>query len=92
MPPYVVLVINDNPYGLMVALSYLVVFVHRNACRPYVGFNVERRRLSDDQEVQGVIRRMVMMMLSIVQVQEYHLEEITCLELATILEIMVKRR
>ena len=68
------------------------MFVHRNACRPYVGFNVEIRRLSDDQEVQGVIRRMVMMMLSIVQVQEYNLEEITCLELATILEIMVKRR
>ena len=26
MPPYVVLLINDNPYGLMVALTYICRF------------------------------------------------------------------
>ena len=41
------------------------MLVHRNAWRPYVSFKVEKIRLSDDQDVQGVIRRMVMMMLNI---------------------------
>ena len=63
------------------------MLVHRSASRPCVVL-VERRTLSDDQDVQGVIQRMVMMRE--VQVQEKHLEEITCLELVTHLEIMVK--
>jgi hypothetical protein len=43
--PCVVLVINDNPYGIMVALSYMwFQGCPYTMLEPYVGFKVVRRR------------------------------------------------
>jgi hypothetical protein len=42
MPPCVVLVINDNPYGLMFALSYICRTYPLTTLDPYVGFKVVR--------------------------------------------------
>jgi hypothetical protein len=36
----VVLVINDNPYGLMVALSYICRTCSSTMLEPFVGFKV----------------------------------------------------
>jgi hypothetical protein len=41
---FVVLVINDNPYGLMVALSYMCRTCPQTMLEPYVGFKVVIRR------------------------------------------------
>jgi len=38
LPLCVVLVINDNPYGLMFSLSLYEVIFHSCPCSPYVGF------------------------------------------------------
>ena len=53
LPPCVVLVINDNLYGLMFALSTFVGLVHSNAWTPYVGVKAKGRRLYVDQ---GLVR------------------------------------
>jgi hypothetical protein len=42
--PCVILVINDNPYELMVALSYMCRTCPLTMLEPYVGFKVVRRR------------------------------------------------
>jgi hypothetical protein len=42
-PPCVVSVIDDNPYGLMVVLSYMCKTSHI-MLEPYIGFKVVRRR------------------------------------------------
>jgi hypothetical protein len=41
--PCVVLIIDDNPYGLMVALSYMCRTCPYTMLEPYVGFKVVRR-------------------------------------------------
>ena len=88
-PPCVVLVINDNLYGLMVALSYpcracpLAMLVH----------HVFVSSLKEEDKVMSkaiskssyILREEVE-----VQVQEKHLEEILCLKLVNHLEILVK--
>ncbi|KAE8776021.1 hypothetical protein D1007_51408 [Hordeum vulgare] len=55
--PYVVLVIDDNPYGLMVALSYI-----QRIC-PYALLEVHllaSKSLYDDQVgIQSIIQRLV---------------------------------
>jgi hypothetical protein len=43
LPPCVVLVINDNPYGLMFASSYICRPCPQTTLEPYVGFKVVRR-------------------------------------------------
>jgi hypothetical protein len=65
----VVLVINDNLYGLMVALSYMCRTCPYTMLEPFVGFKVVRRKLCDDQDViQGVIRTFVIRELSLFRV------------------------
>ena len=44
VPPCVVLVINDNLYGLMFALSFTCRICPYAMLEPYVGFKVGRRR------------------------------------------------
>ena len=52
--PCMVLVINDNLYGLMFALSYIYRCVHQLACSPFVGVKVKgRRKVCVDQ---GLVR------------------------------------
>ena len=85
----VVLVINDNLYGLMVALSY--------PCRACPLTMLEHHVLvSSLKEEDKVMTKAIFKSSYIlreedeVQVQEKHLEEIICMKLATHLEIMVK--
>jgi hypothetical protein len=40
VPPCVVLVIYDNPYGLMIALSYICMTCPYTMFEPYVDFKV----------------------------------------------------
>jgi hypothetical protein len=77
--PCVVLVINNNLYGLMFALSYICRTCPYTMLEPYVGFKVVRRSkwrtLNDDQcVIQGNIRRMVICELSLLQLclEEYN--------------------
>ena len=44
LPPCMVLVINDNLYGLMFVLSYICRCVHWVAWSPFVGIKVKGRR------------------------------------------------
>jgi hypothetical protein len=68
-PPCVVLVIDDNPYRLMVTPSYVCRTYPYTMLEPYVGFKVVRKRLCDDQGViQGVIQRLVLREFSLCQV------------------------
>jgi hypothetical protein len=65
----VVLVINDNPYGLMVALSYVCRTCPFTMLETFVGFKFVRRRLCVEQGViQGVIQSLVLRELSLCQV------------------------
>ena len=80
--------IDDNPYGLMVALSYI-----RRIC-PYalleVHLLVSRSFYGDQGGIQGFIQRLVMWELSLLQVC---LEEEDCVNIHVYLQdiIFVKR-
>ena len=90
-PPCLVLVIDENLYGLMVALSYLKGLSIGIAWRPFVGFKVIRRRICIDQSViQGLIQRLVMWELSLLQTC---LEEEDCVNIHVYLQdiILMKR-
>ena len=85
----VLLVINDNLYGLMVALSY--------PCRACPLAMLEQHvlvsRLKEEDKVMTKIifnSSYILREEEKVQVQEKHIEEILCLKLVTHLEIMVK--
>ena len=50
--PCVVLVINDNLYGLMDPFT-LVGFVHWHWCRPYVGFKIKRMKKKEGNKIKS---------------------------------------
>ena len=88
-PSCVVLVINDNLYGLMVALSY--------PCRAcplaMLEHHVLVSRLKEEDKVmtKAISKSSYILREEVeVQVQEKHIEEILCLKLVTLLEILVK--
>ena len=88
-PSCVVLVINDNLYGLMVALSYpyracpLAIHEHHVL--------VSRLKEEDKVMTKAISKSSYILREEVeVQVQEKHLEEIICLKLVTLLEILVK--
>ena len=84
-----VLVINDNLYGLMVALSYpcracpLAMLVHHVL--------VSSLKEEDKVMTKAISKSSYILREEVdVQIQEKHLEEILCLKLVTHLEILVK--
>ena len=87
--PCVVLVINDNFYGLMVALSYpcracpLAMLVHHVL--------VSSLKEEDKMMTKAISKSSYILREQVeVQAQEKHLEKVICLKLVTHLEILVK--
>ena len=88
LPPCLVLVIDDNPYGLMVCLElHLKGLSIGFAWRSFIGFKAISRRLCVDQGgIQGFIQRLVMWELSLLQAC---LEEEDCVNLHVYLQDII---
>ena len=91
LPPCVVLVINDNPYGLMFTLRYS----YRSCPLEMFGVHVlDSRRLHDDQcSTQGFIWRMVMCRVELTSSMAWNrrLSEQSCLPPQAIIHIKRRR-